>query len=189
MKSNRPQNRAPVLRDDDLILRPARDEDWAARLELGRVPEIARMFAVQSGDADKPLTEPDARRWAARLTSNPYGWAVEYQGRLLGEAFLNGVDLDHGDARLACGLYDPGMLGQGLGRRVVRLALAYAFEELGLHRVGLRVIAYNERAVRCYRACGFKEEGRLREAVFVDGKRYDDILMSILRSEYETQSH
>ena len=135
----------------------------------------------------RPLTEAEARRWAERLAANPYGWVVEHEGRFLGEAFLNNVDLDFGDARLACGFYDPEKLGKGLGRRVVALVLAYCFEQLRLHRVGLRVIAYNERAIRCYRACGFREEGRLREAVFVDGERYDDILMSMLASEYEAR--
>lgn len=177
-------NPAPRLVDGNVLLRPAEDADWRRRLELGRVPEIARMFAVQSKDAARPLTEAEARRWAERLAANPYGWVIEHEGRFLGEAFLNNVDLADGDARLACGLYDAAMLGQGIGRRVVRLVLAYCFDELGLHRVGLRVIAYNERAIRCYRACGFQEEGRLREAVFVDGERYDDILMSVLRSEY-----
>jgi len=180
-------NPAPRLIDGDLMLRPADDGDWRRRLELGRVPEIARMFAVQTKDAERPLTEAEARRWADRLAGNPYGWVIEHEGRFLGEIFLNDVDLADGDARLACGLYDPEKLGQGLGRRAVRLVLAYCFEQLRLHRVGLRVIAYNERAFRCYRACGFQEEGRLREAVLMDGDRYDDILMSILASEYEAQ--
>ena len=34
---------------------------------------------------------------------------------------------------------------------------------LGLHRVGLRVLAYNDRAIRCYKKCGFREEGRERQ--------------------------
>lgn len=155
------------------------------RLRLGRVPEIARMFAVQSKDAARPVTEAEARAWVEGLAENPHGWVVEYEGRLLGEAVLDNVDRTHGGARLVCGLYDLERLGRGIGRRVVRLVLAYAFRQLGLHRVGLRVIAYNERAYRCYLACGFKEEGRVRQAVLMDGVRYDDILMGILRTEYE----
>ena len=67
-------------------------------------------------------------------------------------------------ARLAVGLYDPAKLGQGTGRQAIRLVLDHAFGGLRLHRVGLRVISYNVRAIRAYRACGFTEEGREREA-------------------------
>ena len=72
----------------------------------------------------------------------------------------------------------------GLGRQAVRLVLAHAFGPLGLHRVGLRVIAFNTRAIRCYRACGFIEEGREREAAQVGGAWHDDIIMGVLAQEF-----
>ncbi|MEG6510002.1 GNAT family protein [Methyloligella sp. 2.7D] len=175
----------PVLRDGALILRPARESDAEARLALGRTPEIARMFPLDADRAREPLTLEEARRWAERLMAHPHGWAVEYEGRLLGEAHLSQLDRAHGSARFACAIYDPAMLGKGLGRRLIRLVLAYGFGELGLHRIGLRVLAYNERAIRCYKACGFVEEGLVREAVLVDGERHDDILMGVLRGEFE----
>ena len=52
---------------------------------------------------------------------------------------------------------------------VTHLALDHAFGPLRLHRVSLRVLASNERAVKCYRACGFAEEGREREAALSTG--------------------
>jgi RimJ/RimL family protein N-acetyltransferase len=39
-----------------------------------------------------------------------------------------------------------------------------------LRRVWLEVHAENERAIRAYRACGFVEEGRLREQARLDGR-------------------
>ena len=48
----------------------------------------------------------------------------------------------------------------------------------------LRVLAYNERAIRCYLSCGFVEEGRERESALVDGERYDDLIMGVLAHEY-----
>jgi len=55
------------------------------------------------------------------------------------------------------------LLGQGLGTEVTRVVLDFAFGPLALHRVGLRVLAYNRRAIGCYEKCGFQEEGRERE--------------------------
>lgn len=72
----------------------------------------------------------------------------------------------------------------GLGREAVRLVLAHAFGPLGLHRVGLRVMAFNTRAIRCNRACGFIEEGREREAALVGDAWYDDMMMGVLAQEF-----
>ena len=72
----------------------------------------------------------------------------------------------------------------GYGNEALALILRYAFYELNLHRVSLEVIAYNERAVRLYERFGFREEGRAREQVYRDGKRYDLIMMGILRREW-----
>jgi len=55
---------------------------------------------------------------------------------------------------------------------------------MSLHRVSLRVLAYNVRAIRCYSACGFVEEGREREAAFVGGEWHDDVMMGLLAHEF-----
>jgi hypothetical protein len=39
-------------------------------------------------------------------------------------------------------------------------------------------------AIRAYQKCGFVVEGREREAAFVDGDWYDDVMMAILDQEY-----
>ena len=72
---------------------------------------------------------------------------------------------------------------RGLGSEAIRLLLRYAFEELGLHRVGLSVFEFNETAISAYKKLGFREEGRLRQAVNRGGTFYDAILMSIFASD------
>ena len=138
-------------------------------------------------DANKvgPLSIAAARSWMDALAARPFAWVIEHQKRFLGEIRLDQVELHNRRARLAIGLYDPDRLGQGLGGEAVDLVLSYAFTELELHRVSLRVVAYSERAIRCYRSCGFIEEGREREAAFVEGVWHDDIMMGILKSEFK----
>jgi RimJ/RimL family protein N-acetyltransferase len=82
------------------------------------------------------------------------------------------------------GLFVPGLRGQGLGREITRLVLAWAFGELGVHRVELEVLAFNRRAIRCYLACGFRQEGIRRQAELYPDGFQDLILMSVLESEY-----
>ena len=105
--------------------------------------------------------------------------------RLAGEALAGEVRLDNLDdtdrrARLAIGLLRPRDLGLGIGRQAVRLALAHAVDVLALHRVDLRVLAFNQRAIRCYQACGFRHEGTKRQSALIGGDWHDDRIMAIL---------
>jgi RimJ/RimL family protein N-acetyltransferase len=65
--------------------------------------------------------------------------------------------------------------------------LAHAFRKLTLHRVALTVFEFNTRAIRAYQKCGFTVEGRARQAIFRDGRFWDEIHMSILAEEWEAR--
>jgi hypothetical protein len=63
----------------------------------------------------------------------------------------------------------------------------HAFERLRLHRIGLSVFAFNERAIRSYRHAGFVIEGHAREAIRRDDRWWDEVEMSILDSDWRAQ--
>ncbi|MCX8507897.1 MAG: GNAT family protein [Rhodobacteraceae bacterium] len=172
-------SKSPILTTAEITLRPPRADDVHARMSLGRDPDIVRMFGLVL-DGPGTVTEEEAADWLDHLRLQEHGWVIEHQGRLIGSAFLHSVDHTDRHAKLALGILDPECLGRGLGRRIVPLVLTHAFGPVGLHRVELRVLAYNERAIRCYRACGFAEEGRLRESALVGGVWHDDVIMAIL---------
>lgn len=69
--------------------------------------------------------------------------------------------------------------GRGVGRRLLREAVAWAEGQPGLSRLCLSVMADNPRAVALYRAAGFVDEGRRLGAVReADGRLRDDLLMA-----------
>lgn len=177
----------PTLCGPRVTLRPPRDSDAEARRSLGIDPDIVRMFGgtvAEPGD----MTAEEAEVWLDHLRLQEPGWVMEHAGRVIGGAFLHGVSHEDRRAKLALGILDPTLLGQGLGRQAIRLMLAHAFGPMGLHRVDLRVLAFNERAIRCYRACGFIQEGRERESARVGGTWHDDLVMGILAQEFEGRS-
>jgi diamine N-acetyltransferase len=81
----------------------------------------------------------------------------------------------------------PDRQGKGYGKAVTRLAADYAFRVLNLHKLYLTVSTGNTGAVALYRACGFKEEGRLVEEYFVDGHYQDALRMYQLQRDYVAQ--
>ena len=175
----------PTLAGPRLVLRGIRPEDLQTFLGRARDPEIVRM---RGGEADTAGRRPPplvARNWYESMTTNPnpYNWIIEVDGRHVGSCSLfNIVDTDR-RAAYAVGIDEPSLLGQGLGREATRLVLTHAFGPARLHRVDLRVLDYNTRAIACYRACGFVEEGRERQAAMVDGTWHDFVIMSILETD------
>ena len=72
----------------------------------------------------------------------------------------------------------------GYGTEAVRLLVQHGFNTLNLHRIYLRVLENNPRAIRAYEKAGFIHEGRQRQAEFKNGHYLDFLVMSILRSEF-----
>ncbi|MFL6175089.1 MAG: GNAT family N-acetyltransferase [Ornithinibacter sp.] len=177
---------APTLVGERVMLRAFRDDDRAARQRHGWHREIERGYGADT--RTRAMSDEEAEAWlghlAAAAARGATSWAVESEGELVGAAFLS--DLREGDrkARLAVGMYAPQFLGRGMGREAIRLVLRHAFGTLGMHRVDLKVLHFNERAIAAYRACGFVEEGRERESCWVDGHWHDDIVMGVLDREF-----
>lgn len=106
------------------------------------------------------------------------------------EEYIGQIDLFHFDwknrsAELGIVIGRKELLGKGYGSEAILLLERFVFERLNLNRLELRVYDYNVRAYRAYLKCGFKEEGRLREKRFMNGRYVDVILMSLLKKEYD----
>ena len=71
-------------------------------------------------------------------------------------------------------------LSKGYGSEAAELMIRYAFEELQLHKLYLRVLAGNERAKKSYEHAGFVQEGYFRDDVLLPGGYQDVIFMGIL---------
>jgi [ribosomal protein S5]-alanine N-acetyltransferase len=179
----------PVLPGERVILRGSTESDVDDRLRHPIDPE------EEDGYGSSWRREWDGARYHTRehllaIGTAPapgaYEWAVEYDRHCVGHAGLR-VDADQHGATYTVGLFVAELRGRGLGREVTRLVLSWAFGELGVHRVELEVLAFNRRAINCYLACGFRQEGIRREAgLYPDGWK-DLILMGLLRSEYAAQ--
>ena len=104
----------------------------------------------------------------------------------IGNIGLHDLDWKNRNAQLGVVIGEKAYWGLGYGTDAIKALLRFAFDEMNLHRVQLRVFEFNERAIRCYRRCGFREEGRLRQELYRGGAYHDVLLMGILREEFRT---
>jgi RimJ/RimL family protein N-acetyltransferase len=108
-------------------------------------------------------------------------------GRLVGDIQLADIDWRHRTASIGLGIARRADRRCGLGTDATRTLLRYAFHHLDLYRVYAATVAYNAGAQRVLEKCGFVQEGREREAVYVGGERWDRLCYGLLRPEFEEE--
>lgn len=181
MPASNPARRPEIL-GPRVLLRAPLPVDVETRLALGNSPELHRMFG---GDPDqvRPLTQDAAEAWVQAQAGDKLAWIIAHEGALIGNIRLHSVNYADLNARLAIGVLDESKLGQGLGSEAIRLLATHAFEEMGLHRLSLRVLSFNTRAIAAYAKVGFVEEGRERQSARIGGEWHDDVIMGLLATE------
>ena len=109
----------------------------------------------------------------------------------VGVISLMNISDTNASAELSVIVGHPDDRHQGYGTEAIELLIRYAFEELGLNRVGLSAFDFNGEAISAYEKLGFAVEGRYRQAIKRNSGFHDAILMSILKNEWqaETPSH
>ncbi len=146
-------------------------------------PEVRRYLNFY-----RPMTLEEEARWFERMAGDESQtvFAIETVdgGRHIGTVGLHGLHSRYRSAEAGIFIGEKEFWGHGYGTEAMRLLLAFAFDQLNLHRVYLHVHGGNARARRSYEKCGFVEEGVLRQAVFKDGDYHDVTVMSVLRDEY-----
>ena len=106
------------------------------------------------------------------------------EDKLIGELGLDVVNWRGRDAFVGLGIGEPEYWSKGYGTDIMNVLLRFAFTEVNLRRVTLGVFEYNPRAIRAYEKAGFRHEGRLRQSLNHEGKRWDNLFMGILREEW-----
>lgn len=172
-----------MLQGERVLLRPHRRED------VPRVWEFRTSLEVElagGGDPPKPIT---LQQVEAEYEKQEFlfseGFAVEVEGNFIGFCGLFNYNHTAHNCEIGITIGDREYWGKGYGRDAMRLLVDYGFRMRNLERIWLSTQSNNERAIRCYLACGFVEEGRLRRHAWSNGDYHDVVYMGILRPEWE----
>lgn len=166
-------------------LRAIEREDLPTFVRWFNDQEVTR-YLQMSG----PLSLAQEERWFQSKLEDEKNTVLAIEtldGVHIGNLGLHNVDYRNRHAQLGIVIGEKEYWNQGYGTDAVRTALYYAFDELNLNRVFLRVYAYNQRAIRCYEKCGFRHEGTLRQDFFRNGEYHDTLIMGILRQEFNEE--
>jgi RimJ/RimL family protein N-acetyltransferase len=159
----------------DHFSRWSRDSEYTRLLDSG----ATRQFSVK---ATKEWIEKELEKDPADMFT--FMIRTLEDDCLIGDIGLEEFHWMHGDAYVGIGLGDRDYWGKGYGTDAMKVILRYAFNELNLHRVSLSVFEYNPRAIRSYEKVGFIHEGRVRQYLHKEGRRWDLFFMGITKDEW-----
>jgi [ribosomal protein S5]-alanine N-acetyltransferase len=183
-----------VLQHDRVAVRPLRRRDARAWVEV-RVRNQAWLAPWEG----RPESAPDApwtdrhsrvvftamRRSLAReaRSGRALPFAVTYDGALVGQVTVS--NLTRGAADMASVGYwvDERVAGRGVTPTALALVVDHCFSTVGLHRVEANVRPENVASLRVVAKLGFREEGRHRRLLFIDGGWRDHLCFSVLRED------
>ena len=175
-----------MLKSERVTLRPVRRDDMETQNAFNNDLEVE----LASG-GDPPMPQPIERllaefdKGAAEGGRDRGQFVIEADGAMIGSCGLFNFSDTNRTCELGITIGDKEYWGRGYGREAIGLLLEYAFRYHNLRRVFLNTAATNERGLRCYKACGFVEEGRLREHIWGNGAYHDVVYMGVLRREWE----
>ena len=112
-------------------------------------------------------------------------WAVlDEHGRHIGGTGLHGIDWPNRMATSGIVLGEKDVWGHGYGGEVMQVRTAWAFEELGLHRIESACFAGNVASARCLARAGYRQMGTARRKWWRRGEWHDCYLWEILDEDY-----
>ena len=107
------------------------------------------------------------------------------EGQSIGIIGYRNFNIQERRCRLSIIIGEKEFWGKGFGTDAIKAFIGFLFNRWNVNRVEVDTWDGNERALKCYEKCGFKVEGRLSEARFVNGKYRDEIMLGILRKEFQ----
>lgn len=173
-----------MFKGEKVILRATRADDLPRMYEFWQDIELAGLDCTFPRAYPFERTQADFQEF---MKDDPHKafFAIEADGKYIGDCGLMHLGDPHGSAELGIVIGDRAYWGHGYGREATMLLLRYGFHYIGLRRIVLTCHERNLRALRCFLACGFIEDGRPRKAIWVEGEYVDVVNMSMLRDEFK----
>jgi RimJ/RimL family protein N-acetyltransferase len=173
-----------LIRGRLVSLRHHRPENLAAVRRWYSDPELAKLTRYQTRPMSGEEIDQFFRNRLLAREALAYAIHVRDTDRLVGLTTFSALDPDNGSAVFHITIGERDAWSHGYGTEATELMLEHAFTRLNLHRVSLSVFAFNNRAIRSYEKAGFRIEGRLREAIWREGRFWDEVQMGVLQEEW-----
>ncbi len=175
-----------MLKGERITLGPVKKEYIESYLKWFNDPEITQYLSMF-----RPFTRMMEEDWIENLKNrdDTIAFAITIPDennveKLIGNCGLHALDWKNRVAEVGITIGEKEYQSKGYGTEAMELLLDYGFKTVNLNRIQLRVYEFNSRAINSYNKIGFVNEGRMRQAIFINGEYHNIIFMSLLQEEW-----
>lgn len=172
---------------DRITLRKVTEEDTEIYHSWRNNTEVMKSTSPTLDQYTKADTASFIQMISGATDAKSYMIELNETAQPIGIISLIHIDYKNRNAECVIDLGEADQWGKGFGKEAMQLLLSYAFEELNLHKVYLRVFSFNERAVRLYEKLGFEKEGEQKDQLFRNAEWHSVVLMAIFQKVYLEQ--
>lgn len=171
-----------------IYLRPIENCDGDFLSNLANHPAVSGAVV----GFDFPISASGQTRWLEDATNNPSTKRLIVARKSDDAAIgLTGLwDIDwHNQSALSAVKLHPDLTERGQGTDTIMTVMAWAFYCVNLRRLYGSILDFNAASLGAYvKKCGWRIEGRAKEAIFRRGAWHDLYQVAALRSDFETLS-
>ena len=175
----------PVFLSGDCVaLRPIEEDDLEFLQQHVNDPRVWRAIG-----RSKPLNRVQERAFFEDVVCSEESiqLLIVAESTPVGTVGLKSIDWPSNRAELGYWIA-PDHWRSGYASDAVERVVAYAFDQLGLHRIAARVFAFNESSRRLLESVGFTQEGVHRDVEFIDGEYQDAYWYGLLEDEWRSET-
>jgi RimJ/RimL family protein N-acetyltransferase len=175
-----------VLRGELVNLRAVDRHDAASINRWLNNPDVMRYWGLPSSTPSLTEVQRQIEDWLdqeGRL-DRPACLIVEtLEAELIGFVSFGEFKPDSRSTELSLLIGEPEWWGRGYGTDVLQTVIATCFDDWNLRRLWARSEAFNERAHRLFKRCGFTHEATLRDASYFEGAYHDVLVFGLLAAD------
>ena len=168
-----------------IYLRALEPEDYEVSVKWRNDPEIRAMV----GGHSYFVSSEKEKEWVKNTIFNNnrivLAICLVENDKYIGNVMLQEIDYIDGSASIPIMIGDKNEWGKGYATEARFLMLKFAFEERRLHKITDLVKEDNICSIKMHEKCGYKKEGILRESIFRNGKFHNQVIMGVLKGEFE----
>ena len=178
-------NDFPILDTNRLVLREITLSDTNSIYEIYRDPRVAEYdsFPPIRTIGEARNTIHNYRRDFKEKKQMRWGIVRRTDNCMIGTCVFMNFDYTSRRCEVGCGLVSSEW-NKGYMAEALRSLIDYGFDMLGLNRIEAYIILGNSASVRLFGKLGFAYEGVVREREYFKGRFHNEIIMSMLRSDY-----
>jgi diamine N-acetyltransferase len=172
----------PVIQGKLVRLRPPKPEDAPAIIRWFEDMEVTRFVLRRH-----PQSLDEEKEWLEKMARDPdqVVWAVEHKDAIVGITAIHAISWKNGFGTTGTIIGDKNVWRQGLGRELMQLRARYAFTQLPLRKLKSAYLHGNDASARAQAAAGYREVGRYKADMFIDGSWRDQVMTEVMREDWE----